>query len=125
MLPEIDIGPIELQTFGICFALGWLAAGAVLSRRLAEVGKPADWTYEIVFAALIGGLVGSRIDFLIQNWDQVSDDLLGNIFSGSGLVWFGGFGGRCHRGAPVGATGGAGSAGRCATSTACRCPSAT
>ena len=90
MLPEIDIGPIELQTFGICFAFGWLAAGAVLTRRLRELGKPADWTYEIVFAALIGGLVGSRIDYLIQNWDEVSGDLLGNIFSGSGLVWFGG-----------------------------------
>jgi phosphatidylglycerol---prolipoprotein diacylglyceryl transferase len=34
--------------------------------------------------------VGSRVDYLIQNWDKVSDDLLGNIFSGSGLVWFGG-----------------------------------
>ena len=44
----------------------------------------------MVFAALIGGLVGSRVDYLIQNWDKVSDDLLGNIFSGSGLVWFGG-----------------------------------
>ena len=40
----------------------------------------------MVFAALIGGLVGSRLDYLIQNWDEVSDDLLGNIFSGSGLV---------------------------------------
>ena len=38
----------------------------------------------MVFAALIGGLVGSRVDYLIQNWDKVSDDLLGNIFSGSG-----------------------------------------
>ena len=44
----------------------------------------------MVFAALIGGLVGSRVDYLIQNWDDVSDDLLGNIFSGSGLVWRGG-----------------------------------
>ena len=44
----------------------------------------------MVFAALVGGLVGSRVDYLIQNWDKVSDDLLGNIFSGSGLVWFGG-----------------------------------
>ena len=53
-----------------------------------------DWVYEMVFAALIGGLVGSRIDYLVQNWDKVSDDLLGNIFSGSGLVFFGGlFGG--------------------------------
>jgi phosphatidylglycerol:prolipoprotein diacylglycerol transferase len=44
----------------------------------------------MVFAALIGGLVGSRLDYVIQNWDKVSDDLLGNIVSGSGLVWFGG-----------------------------------
>ena len=44
----------------------------------------------MVFAGLIGGLVGAQLDFLIQNWSEVSDDLLGNIFSGSGLVWFGG-----------------------------------
>ena len=90
MQPEISIGPLDLQTFGICFALGFLAAGAITSRRLRELGKPRDWAYEIVFASLIGGLLGSRIDFLIQNWDEVSDDLLGNIFSGAGLVWFGG-----------------------------------
>jgi phosphatidylglycerol:prolipoprotein diacylglycerol transferase len=44
----------------------------------------------MVFAALVGGLVGSRVDYILQNWSKVSDDLLGNIFSGSGLVWFGG-----------------------------------
>ena len=90
MQPEIHLGPLDLQTFGICFASRFLAAGALFARRLQELGKPADWTYEMVFAALIGGLVGSRVDYLIQNWDKVSDDLLGNIFSGSGLVWFGG-----------------------------------
>ena len=90
MQPEIDLGPVELQTFGICFALGFLLAGAVLARRLRELGKPPDWAYEIIFAGLVGGLVGSRIDYLIQNWDQVSDDLLGSLLSGSGLVWFGG-----------------------------------
>jgi len=88
--PEIDIGPLELKTFGICFAFGFIASGLIIARRLRELGKPADWTYEMVFAALIGGIVGSRVDFLIQNWDEVSDDVLGNIFSGSGLVWFGG-----------------------------------
>jgi phosphatidylglycerol---prolipoprotein diacylglyceryl transferase len=90
MQPEIHLGPITLQTFGICFAAGFLAATAVLTRRLREVGRPPDWAYEIVFASLIGGLVGSRIDYLVQNWDKVSHDLLGNLFSGSGLVWFGG-----------------------------------
>jgi phosphatidylglycerol---prolipoprotein diacylglyceryl transferase len=88
--PEIHIGPLELKTFGICFAGAFLASGLILSRRFRELGRPADWTYEMVFAALIGGLVGSRVDYLLQNWDEVSDDLLGNVFSGSGLVWFGG-----------------------------------
>ena len=90
MQPEISLGPMDLQTFGICFAFAFLASGAIFARRLRELGKPADWTYEAVFAALIGGVVGSRVDFLIQNWDEVSGDVLGNIFSGSGLVFFGG-----------------------------------
>jgi phosphatidylglycerol:prolipoprotein diacylglycerol transferase len=89
--PELEIGPLTLQTFGICFALGFLAAGLVLSRRLQELGKPADWAYEIIFAGLVGGLVGSRLDYVLQNWDEASDDLLGSLFSGSGLVWIGGF----------------------------------
>jgi phosphatidylglycerol:prolipoprotein diacylglycerol transferase len=90
MLPEINLGPLDLQTFGICFAFAFLASGALFSRRLQELGKPADWTYEAVFAALIGGLVGSRLDYIIQNWDKVSGDLLGNVFSGSGLIFYGG-----------------------------------
>src|SRR4051812_17747794 len=88
--PEIHLGPLELKTFGICFALAFLAAGGVLARRLQELGKPVDWSYEIIFAGLVGGVVGSRLDYLAQNWNKVSDDLLGNLFSGSGLVWYGG-----------------------------------
>jgi phosphatidylglycerol---prolipoprotein diacylglyceryl transferase len=90
MQPEIHLGPLDLQTFGICFALAFLCSGALFARRLRELGKPPDWTYEAVFAALIGGVVGSRIDYLIQNYDEVSEDFFGNLFSGEGLVWFGG-----------------------------------
>jgi phosphatidylglycerol:prolipoprotein diacylglycerol transferase len=88
--PEIHIGPLTLQTFGICFGLAFLVCGAILARRLREIGKPRDWAYEIVFSGLVGGLVGARIDYIVQNYDKVSHDLLGNLFSGSGLVWLGG-----------------------------------
>jgi len=88
--PELELGPVTLQTFGICFAFGFLGAGALLGRRFTELGKPVDWAYEMIFAGLVGGLIGSRLDFLIQNYDSVSDDLVGALFSGSGLVWFGG-----------------------------------
>src|SRR3954468_7010579 len=90
MQPEIHLGPITLQTFGIMFALAFLAAGLLVGRRLKELGKPADWAYEMIFAALIGGLVGARLDFVLENYDEVKHDLLGNLFSGSGLIWYGG-----------------------------------
>ncbi len=90
MFPEIHIGPLTLQTFGLMFAFAFLAAGALVGRRLKEIGKPVDWAYEIGFVALVGGLIGSRLYFLVDNYGSVKDDLLGNIFSGSGLTWYGG-----------------------------------
>jgi phosphatidylglycerol:prolipoprotein diacylglycerol transferase len=90
MQPEIHLGPVTLQTFGIAFALAFIAAGALVGRRLRELGKPTDWAYEIILAALVGGLVGARVDFIAENYSAVKDDLLGNILSGSGLVWYGG-----------------------------------
>jgi phosphatidylglycerol:prolipoprotein diacylglycerol transferase len=72
------------------FACGFLAAGAILARRLRELGKPVDYAYEMAFAALVGGLVGSRVYYVVQNYSQVKHDLIGNLFSGSGLVWYGG-----------------------------------
>jgi phosphatidylglycerol---prolipoprotein diacylglyceryl transferase len=90
MKPEIEIVGISIKTFGVMFALGFLACGAVLARRLREMDKPVDWAYEITFAALLGGVIGARGYYVIQNYSQVKHDLLGSIFSGSGLVWYGG-----------------------------------
>jgi phosphatidylglycerol:prolipoprotein diacylglycerol transferase len=90
MKPEIHLLGISIKTFGLAFALGFLACGLVVARRLRELGKPVDWSYEIVFAALIGGIVGARVYYLIQNYSQVKNDLVGSIFSGTGLVWYGG-----------------------------------
>ena len=90
MYPEIHLSPLTLQTFGLMFALAFLAAGMLIAKRLKEIGRPVDWAYEIGFAALLGGVVGSRLYFIVQNYDSVKDDLLGNLFGGSGLVWYGG-----------------------------------
>jgi phosphatidylglycerol:prolipoprotein diacylglycerol transferase len=84
--PDLDIGPVTLHTFGLMFALAFLAAGAVVGRRLQELGKPVDWAYEIIFAGLVGGVVGARLYYILQNNAYDSSELL----SGSGLVWYGG-----------------------------------
>jgi len=90
MQPEIHLGPFTLQTFGIMFSLGFIGAGLLLARRLQELGKPVDWAYESIFSSLVGGLVGARLYYVVQHWATVKHDLLGNLFSGEGLVWYGG-----------------------------------
>jgi phosphatidylglycerol:prolipoprotein diacylglycerol transferase len=88
--PTIHVFGISLKSFGIVFACCFLAAGAILVRRLRELGKPVDYSYEITFAALVGGLVGSRLYYVIQNYPTVKHHLLSGLFGGSGLVWYGG-----------------------------------
>jgi len=89
MVPEISIGPLTLQTFGLMFAFAFIVGGVLVYKRLEELGKPGDWAYEGVFAALIGGIVGARLYWLFENLDS-SDGFFSTLFSGSGLTWYGG-----------------------------------
>src|SRR4051794_37707110 len=87
MQPSVDVLGLSIKTFGVFFALNFVAWGLVAARRLRELGKPTDWAYELVFWALIGGLIGARGYYLLQNHKALS---LGDVFGGSGLIWYGG-----------------------------------
>ncbi len=90
MQPEIDLFGIPIKTFGLMLALGFLASGLVAQRNFKERGEPADWAYEIIFAALVGGIVGARLWYLAEHLDELTDDPIGALISGSGLTWYGG-----------------------------------
>ena len=90
MQPEIHLGPLTLQSFGLMLGLGFVVAGIFAQRYLKELGRPPDWAYEMVFAALVGGIVGARLWAVIENWDEAKDDIFGSLLSGSGLVFYGG-----------------------------------
>jgi phosphatidylglycerol---prolipoprotein diacylglyceryl transferase len=92
--PEIHVFGLTLQSFGLMMGLGFVVAGICATRHIQELGKPNDWGYEMIFAALVGGLIGARLWWIGENWSDAKDDLLGSLFSGTGLVWYGGaFGG--------------------------------
>ena len=82
MQPELHLLGITIQTFGLCLGLAFLVAGVLAGRRLSELGRSADFAYELVFAALIGGIAGAKLWYLAENG--------GALFSGTGLVWYGG-----------------------------------
>jgi phosphatidylglycerol---prolipoprotein diacylglyceryl transferase len=88
--PELHVFGLTLQTFGLMLGVAFIVDAALVSRYLKEIGKPVDWAYEFIFAALVGGIVGSRLWWVAENWDEAKGDLLGSVFSGSGLVFYGG-----------------------------------
>src|SRR5262245_3622933 len=87
MKPEINVLGLSIKTFGLFFALNFVAWGALVNRRLREIDRPPDWSYEMVAAALVGGLIGARGYWLVQNHESLSP---GNILGGSGLIGYGG-----------------------------------
>jgi len=90
VIPQLDLGPIDVQTFGLMLALALIADGLIVAKRLRELGKPGDWAYEAVFAAGVGGVVGAKIDWLLQHPDQAFGGNLADAVFGPGLVFFGG-----------------------------------
>src|SRR3712207_4508162 len=56
------------------------------ARRFRELGRSEDLAYEMVFAALGGGIVGAKVYWAIDNGEFDFEGL----FSGSGLTWYGG-----------------------------------
>jgi phosphatidylglycerol:prolipoprotein diacylglycerol transferase len=90
MDPSIDVLGISIKTFGLFFALNFIAWGALAHRRLKEIGRPPEWASEMVLVAILGGLVGARGYYLLQNHGELS---AGQIFGGAGLIWYGGLAG--------------------------------
>lgn len=90
MDPSIDVLGISIKTFGLLFALNFIAWGMLAHRRLREIGRPPEWASEMVLVAIFGGLVGARGYYLLQNHAQLS---VGEIFGGAGLIWYGGLAG--------------------------------
>lgn len=90
MIPSIDLGPITIQVFGLCVALAFLAAGALVRQRFREWGWDEDWAYEGTGAALAGGIVGARLWWALTDLSAFGEDPFGRLVGGSGLTWYGG-----------------------------------
>src|SRR4051794_41478091 len=54
----------------------------MVARGLTRIGRSPDLAYELVFAALVGGLIGAKLWYVLENG--------GAFFSGTGLVFYGG-----------------------------------
>ncbi len=81
----IDIGPLTVTGYGLMMALGFLLAGWVIQHELLERNMNPAYAADIVVAAVIGGIVGAKLWYVVLYRDP------GALLSRGGLVWYGGF----------------------------------
>lgn len=90
MLPELgSVGPFTFYSFGLMAALAIVVAAIVLAIDLRQRGLDPSFSIEVALAAGIGGFLGARIYYVVEHWGEPGEGL----FSGAGLVWYGGVAG--------------------------------
>jgi phosphatidylglycerol---prolipoprotein diacylglyceryl transferase len=82
---NLQLGPLQVTGYGIMMMVGFLVGGWLIGLELKRRGLNHDYSSDIVFAALIGGVVGAKLWYVVLTKDP------GALFSRGGLVWYGGF----------------------------------
>ena len=86
-----QFGPLTIYSFGAFMALAALSAAWVVHAELKRRGYNTELASTIVFAAAIGGLLGARLLFIIEEWDNFLAAPVNYILTGAGFTWYGGF----------------------------------
>ena len=79
-----------INSYGFMLMVAFYSCYYFLNKDLKRLGYNPSLAGDIVFAAAVGGIIGSRVYFLLENFEQFLNDPIGMIFSGGGLVFLGG-----------------------------------
>ncbi|MHB8840162.1 MAG: prolipoprotein diacylglyceryl transferase, partial [Candidatus Aquicultor sp.] len=92
MLPILfKIGPLTVHTYGVAMAAAFLVGLLLIHHEAKRKGFNPEISFDIVLFAMIGGIIGARLVYVIDYWR----DFVGNpaqvfaIWTG-GLIFYGG-----------------------------------
>jgi prolipoprotein diacylglyceryl transferase len=81
----LDLGPFTLRFYGLAIMVGVLAAVWLARRRYLQVGGDPAVVDAVAGWALVAGVVGARVGFVLPRLDRYAADPLGAL-----AVWEGG-----------------------------------
>ena len=87
------IGNFAVHWYGVFIGIGFLASFCLLLKLKAYANLTSDQIYNIAMIALFAGVIGARIFYVVQFWEQFSGRgilAILNVHEG-GLVFYGGF----------------------------------
>jgi phosphatidylglycerol:prolipoprotein diacylglycerol transferase len=78
---------LAVHSYGTFLGLAILTVALLLSRELERKEIDPEIVSSLLLAAIVGGVVGAKLYFVVET----GRFNLATIFSGAGLVWYGGF----------------------------------
>ncbi len=84
------VGELTITSFGAMMALAFLTGYVVILLELRRREMDTELAADILLGALVGGIVGAKLYYVILYWSRTVADPLGMLFSRGGLVWYGG-----------------------------------
>lgn len=92
MIPILfEIGPIKVYSYGLMLGIGFLLGSYILSLEFKRKGINPNLASNITIIALIFGIAGAKLLYLIENWSSFVRAPVDMTFSAGGLTWYGGF----------------------------------
>ena len=90
MYPELfKIGPLTIYSYGMMLALGFIIASYVFTMELKRKRIDYNIGSNVTLLAVIFGIIGAKIHYLIEQWDRfVVDPSI--ALSPGGLTFYGG-----------------------------------
>ena len=79
-----SVGPLTFTGFGVAVLMAFVVAQLIGQRELTRRGHDPEPVSDMIFAAVIGGLLGAKLYYVVVlgNWDA--------LFARSGFVFWGG-----------------------------------
>lgn len=85
------IGQFSVYSFGFMQVIGVLLATIILYKEAKRNGLDIYFTLEVTLLAILSELVGGKILFLIEHWNDFIGDPILMAFSPAGSTYYGGF----------------------------------
>ena len=86
-----EIGPVRIGSYGVLLAIAFLSAFLLINREFKKNDTDVELAWDLHFLAIFGGMVGSRLLFIFENFSAFLADPLAMIFSTTGFSVLGGY----------------------------------
>ncbi len=84
------LGGEAITSFGVMMFLAFLAAVITHRQGMKLHGLDPEISWDLLFMAVLGGILGAKLYYILLNFPRLLEDPLGLIFARGGLVFYGG-----------------------------------